>query len=104
VQEPPRRENPPQARSGQPRTDRPAPPKEKSAEDLKEILRSTIAKAEAEKGKKKEQKESGLKDALREAVAVPGPKKAPLPAPPEKEGPRPFEIPEETLRSIFKDV
>jgi len=81
---------------------RPAPPKEKSAEDLKDILRATIAKAEAEKGKKKEHKESGLKEALREAVTEPVPGTASSQR--ENEGTKPFEIPEETLRSIFKDV
>jgi len=102
AQEAPRREQPVQSRSGQPRTDRPAPQKEKSAEDLKDILRATIAKAEAEKGKKKEQKESGLKDALREAVVTPTPAVTATPEVPK--GAKPFEIPEETLRSIFKDV
>tara|TARA_R110000824_G_scaffold401771_1_gene615919 strand:+ start:572448 stop:574127 length:1680 start_codon:yes stop_codon:yes gene_type:complete len=103
---PKREERPPQRRSDTSRRDapaptgerRPAPPKEKTADDLKSILRATIAKAEEEKKKKQGKQESGLKDALRE-VAPKGQhvgKKAP-----DKE---PFEIPEDTLRSIFKDV
>ena len=77
---------------------RPAPPKEKSADDLKSILRATIAKAEEEKQKKQGNKESGLKEALREVAPAQQhvSKKAP--------GKEPFEIPEDTLRSIFKDV
>lgn len=77
---------------------RPAPPKEKSADDLKSILRATIAKAEEEKQKKQGNKESSLKDALREVAPAQQhvSKKA--------SGKEPFEIPEETLRSIFKDV
>ena len=80
-------------------------------EDLKAILRSTIAKAEGEKGAKEAKKEEGLKDALRGAVA-----KEPHQPPQSREQVRtnesqrggrgtvgPFEIPEETLRSIFKE-
>jgi hypothetical protein len=116
-------------RSSDSRERLPAPPKEKSAEDLKAILRSTIAKAEGEKGAKIARKEEGLKDALRGAVAK-GPNQSASPQPqprqqsrepqrPQEEvrtnpaqptepqrgrGPAgPFEIPEETLRSIFKE-
>ncbi len=91
------------------RNDRPAPPKEKTAEDLKAILRSTIAKAEGEKGEKVVQKEKGLHDALSTVAKLP-------PPPPVTQAPRivqsaherqsdkrPFEVPEDTLRSIFKE-
>jgi hypothetical protein len=103
-----------------------APPKEKSTEDLKAILRSTIAKAEGEKGAKEAKKEEGLKDALRGAVAKELNQLAPPPRNQSREPQRPreqartnspqpnesqrgrgavgpFEIPEETLRSIFKE-
>ncbi|MEK7201155.1 MAG: TraM recognition domain-containing protein, partial [Patescibacteria group bacterium] len=95
-----RRDTPPRDRSNEER--RPAPPKEKSADDLKAILRSTIAKAEGEKSARIEKKETGLKDALKEAAGHMPPK----PEPPQESEPRqtPFEVPESTLRSLFKDV
>ncbi len=95
-------------RRDQPRPERvPAPPKEKSAEDLKAILRSTIAKAENEKSAKVEKKESGLRDALKETVSHERPRSEPSqkkqePVPQSLDRPV-FEIPEETLRSIFKE-
>lgn len=105
----------PRQERSMPRTDRTAPreqqapPKEKTAEDLKAILRSTIAKAEGEKGEKTAKKDRGLHDALSGVAALP-----PVPpvtqAPrivPERNAPpadkRPFEVPEDTLRSIFKE-
>lgn len=108
---PERTDRPPARVSERPERDRtPAPPKERSAEDLKAILRSTIAKAEGEKQAKEGKKEEGLKSALKEAVGKeerPGSAPAPKIAQPEKpreSSPTPFEIPEETLRSLFKDV
>lgn len=102
----PQRDRP---RADAPMRERPAPPKEKTAEDLKAILRSTLAKAEGEKKVQTEKKETGLKEALGAVVASQEPKSPPVVATPpaEKSGvraPEPFEIPEETLRSIFKDV
>ncbi len=121
---PPRTETPsgerrsadaPRQERSMPRADRPAPreqqapPKEKTAEDLKAILRSTIAKAEGERGEKAVKKERGLHDALSGVAALP-------PVPPVTQAPRiipernappadkkPFEVPEDTLRSIFKE-
>ncbi|MEK7100721.1 MAG: type IV secretion system DNA-binding domain-containing protein [Patescibacteria group bacterium] len=105
----------PRQERSMPRADRPAPreqqalPKEKTAEDLKAILRSTIAKAEGEKGAKVVQKDKGLHDALSTVAKLP-------PPPPVTQAPRivqggnerqpdkrPFEVPEDTLRSIFKE-
>lgn len=111
------RRSPESARESRPprqgeQRERSAPPKEKSAEDLKAILRSTIAKAEGEKMAKEGKKDVALKDALR--TAVPG-GAVPLPRPEQRvreQAPReqsvdttkvPFEIPEDTLRSIFKE-
>lgn len=74
---------------------RPAPPKEKSADDLKAILRSTIAKAEGEKKARVEKKEAGLKDVVGQVAS-----KQQEPA----QSHTPFEVPESTLRSLFKDV
>ena len=120
----PRGHHTPERQGGRPpeRTDRPerlerppAPPKERSAEDLKAILRSTIAKAEGEKQAKEGKKEEGLKTALKEAVGKEGRELPPIPEPPvrtppppspkpETGAPAPFEVSEETLRSIFKDA
>lgn len=98
------RSRPPKQEAARPvreaQKERPAPPKEKTAEDLKAILRSTIAKAEGEKSIKKESKEKGLQEVV-QAVAAPAPEpKAP---PRERAAPGPFEVPEETLRAIFKE-
>ncbi|MBP7741243.1 MAG: type IV secretion system DNA-binding domain-containing protein [Candidatus Pacebacteria bacterium] len=101
----------PSERTERPERDRvTAPPKERSAEDLKAILRSTIAKAEGEKQAKEGKKEEGLKSALKEAVSKEGgqgdrvfPKSIP-PEKPRENSPTPFEVPEETLRSLFKDA
>ena len=82
---------------------------------MKAILRSTIAKAEGEKQAKEGKKEEGLKTALKEAVGKEGRELPPIPEPPvrtppppspkpETGAPAPFEVSEETLRSIFKDA
>lgn len=80
-----------------------APPKEKTADDLKAILRSTIEKAEGEKKKDEQGKTQNLKQALRETVGKEALATSPLPAP-GADSKRPFEVPEETLRALFKDV
>jgi hypothetical protein len=135
----PRREDRPQA----PRSDRPQPKHEdrpertekrperppapsagRTADDLKAILRATVANGDKDKQKKEAGKQDSLKEALRttmkdvpvapkQAPSMPKPQVEPRPAPspvseraPEPEGPTKavFEVPEETLRSLFKDV
>ena len=110
---PPRREERREAprtapvRREEPRQERPAPPAAlKTADDLKAILRATVANAEKGKQKKEDTKKGSLKDALRSTV-----KNAPKAdaRPPEKkpegsDSRAAFEVPEETLRSLFKDV
>ncbi len=115
-EERPRREPqaPRESREGDQTRRPPQPPKERSADDLKAILRSTIEKADAQKTEKVAQKEGHLKQALREVVPQPRAAEAQSsreeqrpaqpPEPRAKEEVKPFEIPEETLRSIFKDV
>ena len=70
-------------------------PPQKSAEDLKTILRNMTAKTVVEKEKKQEQSQQSLRGALSEAlrpVAV---------SPPQGEK-RPFEVPEDKLRDVLK--
>jgi len=106
---------PPQVQRQQPpreHTERPAPPAAgKTADDLKAILRATVANVEKDKQRKEGNKQSSLKDALRETVSTvpasePVPPPTPRPeAPKEDKSPNPvFEIPEETLKSLFKDT
>ena len=90
---------------------RPAPPSppQKSAEDLKSILRTMTVKSGAEKEKKHEQHQQSLKGALSDVITrnsqppVPDPKPA-VPAQLERrESPkRPFEVSEDTLRDVLK--
>lgn len=76
---------------------------ERSAEDLKAILRATVEKAQNDKGKKEEGKQASLKDALKDVVPPPQQKKEEPPS--AAHTPKAaFEVPEETLRSLFKDV
>ena len=104
-----------------PRQERPRPQEraqapQKSAEDLKAILRNMTASTEKDKKKVEEKKQSSLKDALSVALkdvpqkpvvepkAEPQPVEPPAPAPqPKEESRTPFEIPEETLKAIFKE-
>ncbi|MBU2159092.1 TraM recognition domain-containing protein, partial [Patescibacteria group bacterium] len=72
--------------------------KTKTASDLKEILRSTIAASQKEQSKKQDSKKDVLQKTLREVVGEKPQEKKESPAP------SVFEVPEETLRSIFKDV
>ena len=74
---------------------------ERSAEDLKAILRATVEKAQKDKGKKEEGKQASLKDALKDVVPPSPKKEEPTAAHTPKTA---FEVPEETLRSLFKDV
>ncbi|MEK7126007.1 MAG: hypothetical protein AAB835_00765, partial [Patescibacteria group bacterium] len=70
-------------------------PPQKSAEDLKTILRNMTAKTGVEREKKHEQSQQSLRGALSEAlrpVAV---------SPPQGEK-RPFEVPEDKLRDVLK--
>ncbi|KND47906.1 MAG: hypothetical protein AB199_04080 [Parcubacteria bacterium C7867-004] len=108
---------------------RPAPAREeraqpqaatKTADDLKAILRATIAGAAKETQKKEQGKEQNLRHALSDVIRNTEPEPRPrIPKPQEpqsrmeerphppapREEPRPiFEVPEETLRSLFKDV
>lgn len=113
----------PESREPQPERQAPRPPREeprampkaaeKTADDLKAILRATVANVEKDKHKKQEGKQESLKDALRSTVAsVPAKPPTPPQAPRREEQPKPeapstkpvFEVPEETLRSLFKDV
>ncbi len=101
-------------RSEAPERTRPAPPKEKTADDLKAILRSTLAKAEGDKKAQTDKKDTGLKEALgamvqKSEASSRAPEQRSQAQPPTRKPdgartPEPFEIPEETLRSIFKDV
>ncbi len=112
----PRDTRPPQPqRQQQPprdRIERPAPPAaSKTADDLKAILRATVANVEKDKQRKEGRQQSSLKDALRETVStVPSSEPVPPPAPRQEaqapdHGPTPaFEVPEETLKSLFKDT
>lgn len=113
----PRRDERPASREVQPRRDerpaarperqeRPAPPAAaKTADDLKAILRATVANVEKDKQKKQGGKQESLKDALRSTVG--NAPQTPVPPAPKASTPEPkpvFEVPEETLRSLFKDV
>ncbi|MEK7511145.1 MAG: type IV secretion system DNA-binding domain-containing protein [Patescibacteria group bacterium] len=106
----PRRDNnrPPQ----QPRREERAAPaaSTRSAEDLKAILKSTIANVKNEKEEKGKKNEQSFKAALAEVVRKEVPAQA---APPRQQEQRPeppapkvtdsvFEVPEEVLRDIFK--
>lgn len=101
--EPERREE----RRDAPRAERPAPPAAaKSAEDLKAILRATVASVEKDKQKKQETKQDSLKDALKNTLGSAPPPKEVAPPQPKKEASQTkpvFEVPEETLRNLFKD-
>jgi hypothetical protein len=107
------------------RTERPAPPAAgRTADDLKAILRATVANVEKDKQKKDTGKQSSLKDALRTTIDA-APKREERPPvsgqQPSQQNHQPrqvspaspadpmtpkaaFEVPEETLRSLFKDA
>lgn len=93
-----RMDRPPQDRSE--RGERPAPSAPaKTAQDLKAILRATIASAGEGKQKRQDTNADRLKGALRDAAA-----KQPSASRPKQEARTPYEVPEETLRNLFKDT
>lgn len=108
----------PAARSERPKTVEEHPRQEpkaatKTADDLKSILRSTIASAHKDKEKKQDTKQDSLKKTLAGVIgtveprASQAPSRKEAPRQPDKPMPAPsavFEVPEETLRSLFKDV
>lgn len=100
----PRREERPAPRPE--RVERPAPPQAtKTADDLKAILRATVANVEKDKQKKQGGKQESLKDALRSTIG--NTSQTSVPPAPKNPAPEPkpvFEVPEETLRTLFKDV
>lgn len=110
----PRREERPSTRDIQPRREeRPAPRPErpvppaagKTADDLKAILRATVANVEKDKQKKQGGKQESLKEALRSTIGNTPQPEAPHPPKGAPQETKPvFEVPEETLRSLFKDV
>ncbi len=98
------------------RTERPqAPSAARTADDLKAILRATVASADKDKKKKEGAKQESLKEVLRSTITDVPPKDAQSEQKPkphqkpqntEPEGPAKavFEVPEETLRNLFKDL
>ena len=87
---------------------------------MKAILRTMTDGAKKEKQKEQKTQQSSVRTALKEVIQgtelpsrperpklerkqeAPRPQKH-EPPPPKSDGPRPFEIPEDTLREIFKD-
>lgn len=108
----------PAARSERPKTVDERPRQEpkaatKTADDLKSILRSTIASAHKDKEKKQDTKQDSLKKTLAGVIGTVEPRasqalsRKEAARQPDKPMPAPsavFEVPEETLRSLFKDV
>ena len=91
-----------------PRTERSTPPPpQKSADDLRAILKNMTASAQSAKEKKNDSHKQSLQGALKEVVGREPQKKEPAPTPPKAEertkSIAPFEVPEEKLRAIFKD-
>jgi hypothetical protein len=78
---------------------REAPP-QKSAEDLKDILRATMAKQGAVKQKQTVEKQGSLKNALADAIGKPA--ETPKPDAPTSEHHSVFEVPEQVLKDLFK--
>lgn len=101
---PPRRDDdrprPPRREEDRPR---PEPPKQKSADDLKAILKSMSDGAQKQKKTEESKQASSLKDTLGEVIKKSEPAPVSPPPPRAPEGPKPFEVPEDTLRAIFKD-
>ena len=95
------RQRPPERRVQSSREERPRPtppPEGKSAEDLKAILRSMTNKADTERKQQNTAKAVPLKGALADVLK----KENPSPQP-QKPAQKPFEVPEETLKAIFKE-
>lgn len=121
---PPRREERPQERRDHPERAQPKPAPSKSAEDLRAILKNMTAsvekgKQQVEKGKQQELK-GALQNVLKKAEPAkqerkPEPKTeavkprqnpSPVPPPPQaapKTERKPYEVPEEQLRALFKE-
>lgn len=97
-----RRSSPaPQRQEAPRREERPrVEPKAKTPEDLKAILRTMSEGATKAKKKEETKQHASLKDALGEIIKKSEPAPAPAAQP---QPPKPFEVPEETLRNIFKD-
>lgn len=124
---PPREDRP-----SMPRMERPAPPPEKTAEDLRAILKSMTEKAQGEREKKEAKQDAALAKTLQKIAPPPseskvspqpesemkaGPSEKPEVPPPPKEKlvpppppppstpktKEPFEVPEEKLREIFSE-
>lgn len=94
----PRREQHASPKEERPRVTQPT----KSADDLKAILRSTIADAQKTRNVKADSKQAALKEVL---GGVSSPSHTEPTAPPVQDKPTAvFEVPEDTLRSLFKDV
>lgn len=111
-----RPQHPVQQQQQQPRREQgPAPQHQKSSEDLKAILRSMTQNAQPPKANHPAAGDgpSPLKGALSEVLHKNAPHEpvAPLPAEPRSQQPmheersetKPFEVPEDVLKSIFKD-
>ena len=82
----------------------------KTADDLKSILRTMTTNTVKEKEKKQSEKQQSLKGVLAEVLAKNVPTPKPIeqsvpklqPSPPTPAPPKPFEVPEDQLRSILK--
>jgi flagellar biosynthesis GTPase FlhF len=74
---------------------------EKTAQDLKDILRSMTKSKEKEIEHKKSENSSSLKGALKDVLSTSREKETKDTVPPVGKGP--FEVPEETLRAIFRE-
>lgn len=118
---------------GKPRSDKPKPqqqrgekrpqsqekpkPQQKSAEDLKDILRTMTEKAGQERSKKVEKRQEDIHEAVAKAAPVHLPEKKPEPQQqrrePQQQRPQqqrepqqktgPYEVPEDRLRAIFRE-
>jgi hypothetical protein len=101
---------PQQASAQRQNQERPRPDPEqnkKTSEDLKAILRNMSSKEEKPKPKHEPQLKGALSDVLSRSdmkpPAQPKPREAKPEPSPKGEGPKPFEVPQETLQSIFKE-
>jgi len=117
----PMRSGPPQ----RPRDDRPAPAAgQKTAEDLRAILRRMTEEANKGKSVKAAEKQNDIRQSVAQATQPqprpappmqnPAPKpppppqeqrptQPPAPAAPQAQGPKPFEVPESDLRNLFNE-
>lgn len=86
-----------------PQNDRSATPS-KSSDDLKAILRAMTTKHAVEKGKQQGEQKQVLKTTLSEVLTKQAPPEvsAPLPLATKESEKKPFEVPEDELRKVFK--